>query len=73
MNTECKMIPVESSAIKSIGYDNEGSLFIEFKQGTVYEYKNVPKPIYEDFLKSESKGRFFNMNIHSLYNYDYVR
>ena len=36
-----------------------------------YQYNNVDREIFEKFKKSESKGRFFNNNIRS--NYDYQR
>ena len=58
---EIKMVKVESSCIKSIGYDEEKSeLFVEFKSGQIYKYPNCSKTLYENFMNSSSKGRFLN-------------
>lgn len=66
-----KMILVESSNIKSVGYEND-NLFIEYRNG-VYVYKNVPERVYSDLLTAESKGRFVNMFVKPNYDYDYLR
>lgn len=56
-----EMVKVESSCIKSIGYDEEKSeLFVEFKSGQIYKYPNCSKTLYENFMNSSSKGRFLN-------------
>lgn len=58
---EIKMVNVESSCIKSIGYDEEQSeLFVEFTSGKIYKYPNCSKTLYENFMNSSSKGRFLN-------------
>jgi hypothetical protein len=59
-----EMMPVQSSNIKAIGYDLEQCiLYIEFKSGGLYAYKDVPKPLYEDLGYSESVGKFFFAHI----------
>ena len=56
--------PVESSAISSVGYDRgRETLEVEFRSGTIYRFFDVPSEIYEDFLRSSSKGRFFGRKI----------
>jgi hypothetical protein len=58
---EIKMVKVESSCIKSIGYDEEKSeLFVEFTSGKTYKYPNCSKTLHEKFMNSTSKGRFLN-------------
>jgi len=57
------MPQVNSSAFSFIDYDEATStLTISFKSGD-YDYKNFPKSLYEDFLASSSKGRFYNTYI----------
>jgi hypothetical protein len=52
-----KMTPVESSHIKSIGYDEETKVMrVEYSQAT-YEYADVPKTVYEQIMSADSKGR----------------
>jgi hypothetical protein len=56
-----KMLKVESSCIKSIGYEEEkNELFVEFNSGKIYKYPNCSKTLYENFMNSTSKGRFLN-------------
>jgi len=56
---------VDSSQIKSIGYD-EGTqtLDVEFRySGSVYTYSDVPKSVYDEMMASESVGKFFNAKV----------
>lgn len=60
-------LPVESSTAVSVGYDGEGqTLEIEFKNG-VYQYYNVPQPIFDQMMSCESVGKFFNAYIKPTY------
>jgi len=36
---------------------------VEFLNGTLYDYYNVPKEVFLDLLNATSKGQFFNQNI----------
>jgi len=64
-----KLTPVKSSNIKSVGYDKKTkTLSIRFYSGGTYEYSDVNNPIYEDFINSESLGRFFFRNIKTKYS-----
>lgn len=59
-----KRIPVESSQIKSIGYDPETlQMDVEFKPGSVYRYFHIERELHLDFMASESKGKYFDANI----------
>ncbi len=56
-----KMVPVKSSVIDSIGYESQTSrLTVVFRDGHVYDFHLVPTHVYEEFLRSSSKGEFFN-------------
>ena len=65
--------PVFSSTILSVGYD-EGTetLEIEFKNGGIYQYYNVPKTIYEQMMASDSKGKYHNLYIKKGFPYSRV-
>lgn len=54
---------INSTNIVNITYLSNGNLIIEFRGGSVYEYKNVPVALYEEFIKSDSKGKFFYAKI----------
>ena len=61
---------VKSSAITSIGYDEKTRILeIEFKNGTVYRYKEVPRHIYDELRKADSAGAYVNANIRDKYDY----
>lgn len=56
-----KMVQVESSHIKAIGYDETAqTMRVEYNTGT-YDYfgiyAGVPKEAYDKILSAESKGR----------------
>jgi hypothetical protein len=63
--------PVESSLIRSVGYDLASSVLeVEFVEGgRVYEYYDVPLSIYSDLMAAESKGSYFNDYIRDMYSY----
>ncbi len=57
-------IPVDSSNIKSIGYDeNEQILEIEFRGEAIWQYRNVPLTIWLELESAPSKGKYFQSQI----------
>lgn len=62
--------PVSSSNLYSVGYDSETStLEIEFRDGSVYQYFNVPARVYEALMSAGSHGQYFHRNIRDVYQY----
>jgi hypothetical protein len=60
---------VESSAIDTIGYSRHlHALEIEFHDGLIYRYEEVPTRVYHGLVSSESKARFYNKNIRGKYH-----
>lgn len=56
--------PISSSNIISAGYDPvQQILEIEFKQGLVWQYPNVPEQMWFEFLGAPSQGKYFNSQI----------
>lgn len=65
-------IPVNSSNIRSIGYDNQTAILeVEFTSSDVYQYFSVPEYLYQKFLQAPSHGEFLNEHIR--YNYRYQK
>ena len=63
-----KMQRVKSSNIEAVGFNELKMLLrVEFKSGGTYEYKNVPRKVWMDFIKSKSLGKFFYKNIRDKY------
>lgn len=64
---------VSSSNIASIGYDQAAQILeVEFLNHTVYQYFNVPLPVYEVLTAAESHGTYLNAHIKSQYQYQKV-
>ncbi len=60
---------VESSAIRTVGYSRHlHALEIEFHDGLIYRYEDVPILVYHGLVSSESKARFYNQNIRGKYH-----
>src|SRR5438876_4764343 len=59
---------VESTAIAAIGYsESRHILEIEFLNGAVYRYLDVPPAVHRDLMSAESKARFYDSNIRRRY------
>ena len=65
---------VISREIEWIGYDEDKKMLqVEFIAGPIYQYQDVPKMVYELFLKAPSHGQFFESQIKGKYAYRKVR
>ena len=61
-------LPVESSLMKDIGYDpDEKELYIYFHKGGLLKYSGVPNEAWEEFSRSDSKGKHFHAVIKPRY------
>lgn len=57
-------IPVESSNLRSIGYDAASQTFeVEFKNHAIYQYYNVPEQIWMELEAAPSKGKYYSSQI----------
>jgi hypothetical protein len=63
-------VVINSSNLKSASYQTETkTLSITFKNGTIYEYYEVPWAVFTKFRMSESQGKFLNTDINKVYKY----
>jgi hypothetical protein len=69
-----KLKAVDSSMLLAVGYD-EGTreMRVIFKTGDTYRYLNVPKPVYSELLKAESKGAYLKTHVIDVYPHRRVR
>jgi hypothetical protein len=68
-----EMAPFESSNIFRIRYEeNELILEVEFNNGGIYQYFDVPTQIWNDFKLAESKGIFLNSTIKGFYRFSKI-
>lgn len=62
-------VPVGSTSLASVGYDiDTGILEIEFLNGRVYEYHQVPEYAHQELMSAGSHGIYFNANIKNAYS-----
>lgn len=65
--------PVTSSNIASIGYDADSqTLEIEFLNGGVYQYFDVPQHVHEELMNASSHGQYLAQNIKGIYRFSKV-
>lgn len=64
---------VSSTSIASIGYDEASqTLEIEFSNGSVYQYYNVPQTIFDELRTSPSVGKFHAYQIKDVFPFSRV-
>jgi hypothetical protein len=62
--------PVASSNVESVGYDDDSStLEVAFHSGSVYQYFDVPRAVYDTLLQAESPGSFLHEQIRGVFRY----
>lgn len=65
--------PVASTRVKAVGYDRDReAMEVEFTDGTVFCYHGVSRETYVNLLTAASIGKFFNVHIRDVYDYERV-
>lgn len=64
---------VSSSNVASIGYDNASqTLEVEFLNGSIYEYYDVPENVYQELIAASSVGGYLAQRVKNVYGYSRV-
>ena len=64
-------ISVSSSNISSLAHEgNPDILYVQFHDGSVYQYHGVSAETFQEMLDSHSQGIFLNTNIKGNYSYN---
>jgi len=67
------MTPVQSSNVAAVAYDDKTrTQTVRFKDGSTYEYYDVPPNVGNAFPFIDSKGRFIWSNFRGKYAYSKV-
>ncbi len=62
--------PVKSTTLLSVGYDEASStLEVEFTDGHIYQYFDVPSAEYGELMRADSIGSYFSNNVRNSYRY----
>lgn len=68
-----EMIPVSSSNIESIGYDEQNQqVYVRFLNGSLYVYKGVPLHEFENLRDAPSLGSYLHRNYKNVYPYERI-
>lgn len=63
-NKPIHRVPVDSSYVKSIGYDPASQVMhVEFDGGKVFHYDGVPQQAHQAFRNADSVGKHFYNHI----------
>jgi hypothetical protein len=61
---------VTSASVRSVGYDlSTGTLELEFVNGSIYQYYEVPQPTYAGLLAAPSIGNYVNTQIKPYFDF----
>ena len=64
---------IDSSNIRGVGYDAESAVLeIEFLNGSVYQYFDIPLHVYEELMSTGSAGSYLAKNIKGHYRFSRV-
>ncbi len=64
------MTLVKSTNLFAVGYEAwSATLEIHFRNGSVYEYLDVPPGVYDALVAAESPGQFHRQNIIDHYHF----
>jgi hypothetical protein len=68
-----EMIPVSSSNIESIGYDEQNEqVYIRYLNASLYVYKGVPLHEFENLRDAPSLGSYLHRNYKNVYPYERI-
>ncbi|MGI8436565.1 MAG: KTSC domain-containing protein [Chthoniobacterales bacterium] len=60
--------PVESTGIATVGYSRRlHALEIEFRDGSIYRYVEIPISHYHGLMRAESKAHYYNEHLRGKY------
>jgi KTSC domain len=67
-------IRLDSTVLQSVGYQDQLVLLeLEFRDGTIYHYFKVSEQIFQELLRAESRGAYFNANIRHRFAYAQIQ
>ena len=67
-------VSISSTNLKSASYNTETSvLTVNFNNGGIYEYQNIPCELFTKFRMSDSQGKFLNQKIKGTYQHTKIK
>ena len=67
-------VRVKSRVLAAVAYNHDWhQLYLEFRSGEIYSYRNVPVQRYQELVSANSKGKYFRRHILKQYPYQRIR
>ena len=61
-------VPIESSVLASVGYSRQAQILeVEFRNGAIYRYLEVPETVFHELMSADSKTSYYDVNIRGRY------
>ena len=72
--TQTQGVPIalHSSVLAAAAYATDGTLQLQFRNGTIYLYFAIPPAVFQDLIAASSKGTYFNRNIRNRFRHQRV-
>lgn len=65
---EGELVEVVSTTLESVLYEEQAEvLVVTFRGGRSYEYYGVDAGVYQNLMRAEHKGKYFNAHIRNVY------
>ncbi|HFH4172261.1 TPA: KTSC domain-containing protein [Pseudomonas aeruginosa] len=66
-------VSVSSSNIASVGHDQSSqTLEVEFLNGSIYEYYDVPEHVYQELISASTVGGYFAQRVKNVYGFSRI-
>jgi len=63
-------VNLQSTSLNAATFQEQSAfLELEFRNGAIYRYSDVPAQVYRELLRAESKGRYFNQHVRNRFSY----
>jgi hypothetical protein len=63
-------VNLNSTLLNAATYQDQSALLeLEFRSGAIYHYSGVPAQTYQQLLRAQSQGGFFNRHIRNHFNH----
>ncbi len=74
VDTNIARVPVESTALASVGYSRHLQVLeVEFRNGSIYRYTDVPENVFHELVVAASKTSYYDTNIKGHYRAYHVK
>jgi KTSC domain len=65
--------PLDSKMFAAVAFvPTTETLYLRFRSGDIYRYFDFPEAQYQEFLKAESRGRYFLTHIRGRFRYQRI-